>query len=322
MSQPEPRTLIVSVDRAGHVNQCLAFCDRIGWSHREPVVRIPAPGRMSSRWERFFLRLRRRAATAAAAPRSREPGLLRIVASGAAAEAVAAAYRKLWGADLFAVFIGATHAREPIFDASVVAYHALGRGETPETIAIPAGGELVWMRGVYVARIDGAPDAERSGVVAVIGGVNKAFTIDADRIAAQLAEMMRTAAAETLTIVFSRRTPSAVERRLKAAFPGARIVDRADRAGYLDALRTARRYAVTPDSISMVCELCATGRPVATFDLACFDDEVSTARFHRDAARHGLVTPIGAPASELRPDVSFDVSDRVAEIYDRWLAGR
>jgi mitochondrial fission protein ELM1 len=317
------KTIIVSVDKTGHVNQCLAFCEAAGWEP-EAVARIPSPARMTGAWERLALTLRRRLATLRNAPRRRETDRLRIVASGGAAEAVVASYRRLYGDDLFAVFSGRPRWRETIFDVALVAHHSLEGEETPETASFPAAREVAMRRGVLTRRIDAASNrtAGAGGVAALIGGLNKAFLIDPDRIVEQLRALSERRRGAPLSIAFSRRTDRRVEALLRRALGGsAKMIDRADRAGFEAMMAEAAEYVVTPDSLTMICEACATGRPVSVFDLACFDPSASTARLVRDFLARGYVglAPDGLP--EGCPAGLFAVPPQALAAYAAWEGG-
>jgi mitochondrial fission protein ELM1 len=316
------RTLIVSVAKTGHVNQCHAFCEAAGWTP-DAVELIPSPARMTGPLDRLVLNARKRIAIRRAAPRTRSPGRLRIVASGGAAEPVVAAYRALFGTDVFAVFSGRPRWRDEIFDVALVGRHAFEGDDPPDAAAFPAARTTVLRLGVMTRRIQGPRDADApAGLVALIGGLNKAFKIDPARIASQLAALSERRANQPLTIAFSRRTMRTVESRLRAAFAGRAVfVDRSDRAGFEAAMAGADGYAVTPDSLTMTCEACATGRPVTLFDLECFDPSSSTARFARDLLSRDLVaSATGERAAIGCPPGLFDPPSPARDAYDIWAS--
>ncbi|GLK80307.1 ELM1/GtrOC1 family putative glycosyltransferase [Methylopila turkensis] len=315
------KTLIVSAAKAGHVNQCLAFCERAGWS-ADQIVQIVSPGRMTPPLKRVGLKLMRRIDTWRATPAAREAGLLRIVASGAAAERVVAAYRSRYGDDLFAAFSGRPLWRAPIFDVALVPRHSLKPGEQETGFGLPAARRSILRRGVPARRAP-APSAAPRGVFAMIGGVNKAFEIDPDRIVGQIERLLENGAPPPFTVAFSRRTPERTESRLRAAL-GDRVafVDRRDRSGFETALVGAEEYVVTPDSLTMLCEACDTGKPVRVFDLVCFDPASTTARCVQDLIDGGEVAlaPDGEPTPP--PAGRFEVSGAAVEIYRQWEAQR
>src|SRR5690606_23444178 len=91
----------------------------------------------------------------------------------------------------------------------------------------------------------------------------------------------------------SRRTGAANVARLRAGFAGAAAVvwDLVGENPYFGFLGQADHVIVSPDSISMVSEACATGRPVHVLPLAG-----GTAKFHRFHAgmrAAGYTRPLG-----------------------------
>lgn len=150
----------------------------------------------------------------------------------------------------------------------------------------------------------------------LVGGDSGPYTLGpraADRLLDQaLAAAKRSGG--SLLITTSARTAGAVNRRLRrrladAAMPVAYFLqcwgedDAGDNAGdqagdqagdnaYPGILALADAFVVTADSIAMLSEACATGRPVLMFD---------SGGMRRDAARHGTG---GAPAG--RPPVNRD----------------
>lgn len=316
------KTVIVSAAKAGHVNQCLAVCERLGWRADE-LVRIPSGGRMTPVLERRGLAVLRAFATWRARPRARtEPGL-RMVASGEAAERVVAAYRALYGDALFAVFSGRPRWRESIFDLALVPRHSLSDVEPRDGFTCPAARSTILRRGTPV-RAAPVFNGERRFAFAMVGGLNKAFDIDPAAIARQVQRMLDREDARPFVMTFSRRTPALVEASLRHALgpKGVAFVDRADRDGFERALAEAADYVVTPDSLTMICEACDTGRPVRVFDLPCFDPFSTTAVCVRDLIEGGeiAVAPDGAP----RPQEPgrFRVPDAVVDVYRGWEAGR
>lgn len=312
------KTLIVSAAKTGHVNQCLAMCERLGWRVAETIL-IPSPGRMTSNFERRRLQLLGTVATWRARPQRRTEPRLRIAASGAAAEPVVAAYRVLYGDDLFAAFSGRPCWRDKIFDLALAPRHSLGPNEREAGFALPAARLTILRRGVPVRNAPPSAAVGR-GVLAMVGGANKAFEIDPRAIAAQAGRMLAADSARPYVMAFSRRTPASVEARLRAALgaQGVAFVDRADRVGFERALAGAAEYVVTPDSLSMICEACDTGRPVRIFDLPCFDPDATTAACVRDLLEGGEIA-LG-PGGDALPRLPgcFRVPETVAEVYRDW----
>lgn len=314
------KTIVVSAAKNGHVNQCLAVCDVAGW-RPDGVVRIPAPGRMTPWPQRVWLKLRRAFATSRALPDRREGERLRIVASGAASERVVAAYRALYGRDLFAAFSGRPNWSTPIFDVALVPRHSLSENECPDTFEVAGARRAILRRGVPV-RTSPVPACEGQGVLAMIGGVNKAFDVEPVRIVRQVDQMLQRGVDGPFLMAFSRRTPGSVEGALRASLKDKNVdfIDRHDRAGFERALYGAARYVVTPDSLTMLCEACNTGRPTQVFDLHCFDPSSTTARCVQDLVDGGEV----ARASQGTPAASapggFVAPAAALDAYEAWRA--
>lgn len=317
----EMKTLIVSVAKAGHVNQCIAICEAGGWNPDE-TVRIPAPGRMTPAWESFSLNVRRKLAEWRSRPRRREPGPLRIVASGFAAEPVVAAYRALYGDDLFAAFSGRPRSAERIFDVALVPRHSLTEEEAAKGFSTAAAKRSVLRRGVPTRRVARSASVAPCGTLAMIGGVNKAYEIDQARIVDQVRNLRDRGRPGPFWIAFSRRTPSSTESYVRSALGSSDFtyIDRLDRPQFEHAMASAAEFIVTPDSLTMVCEACAMSRPVLLFDLACFDPDATTARCIRDLIEGGEVAlaPHGAP-QPAKPGI-FAIPREVLAAYEGWKA--
>lgn len=300
---------IVSVAKAGHVNQCKALCTQLGWPVAK-VVQIPGASRQSTLTERVKINWQRYKAARAAIPRQKESERLVLVASGVAAEQVAAAYRDIYGMNLFAVFVGSPKSKRPIFDVAIASRHA----DLPHEPGYVGARETVWITGVLVAPMNRS-GASAALQAAFIGGENKAYRLDAGMLANQLREAVQLGnnAGLKTSIVFSRRTPDTLEQQLRNRFAdNADFVGREDRQGFLQTLQGAQRFYVTPDSITMVCEARSTGQSVSLFELPCNNPDTSTARFVGQALESGLVSRLGAPATS-----GLQSNDGCAEAVER-----
>ena len=126
-------------------------------------------------------------------------------------------------------------------------------------------------------------------IAVLIGGSNKRYRLTAET-AATLGESLKALGAG-LMVTASRRTGEANERLLRARLDGATTVfwDGAGENPYFGYLALADAILVTGDSVAMVSEACATGKPVHVYDLpggsAKFD------RFHRDMREAGCTRP-------------------------------
>lgn len=90
------------------------------------------------------------------------------------------------------------------------------------------------------------------------------------------------------------------------------------------AMAAASEYFVTPDSITMICEACASNRPVKVFDLECYNSETSTARFVGEFIRDQQIEKFGTPenggAMIPRESHTEQISSKVAEKYNEWYS--
>jgi uncharacterized protein len=276
-------TVIVSVAKAGHLNQCLAFCERMGWPVSETHL-IPGPSRMNSRLRNYTLRVRRWLTLRRLTPRHRRGAYLRVVASGISAEYMAASYRTLYGPDLYSVYIGSPRWPERIFNFAIASHHAVPLGTTRSSISYSGAMTLAWMPGVFARPPQVGPrEEEQQRTTVLIGGTNKAFRLSADALVPQLRQLTSRNPTDghRLSVVFSRRTPQRLEAEIRSALASEEVdfIDRHDRQGFLAAFASARRLAVTPDSITMICEAYSSGKPVLVLDLPAFDQDASTFRF-------------------------------------------
>ena len=114
-------------------------------------------------------------------------------------------------------------------------------------------------------------DLPRPLVAVLIGGTNSVYTLT-DRIVARLADdlsRLSTQFGAGLMVTPSRRTGKAAERQLRERLADAPAVmwDGTGDNPYLGYLGLADAIVVTCDSVNMVSEACATGKPVYIVDL-------------------------------------------------------
>lgn len=140
-------------------------------------------------------------------------------------------------------------------------------------------------------------DLPHPRIAVLVGGRSKAFDLPAGHAAAladQLAAILRETGG-ALLMTFSRRTPEAAKTILRerlAAFPGVIWDGAAADPGpnpYAAILAAADHVLVTADSINMVTEAAATGRPVHILPLP--GGQARKDRFHADLAARGVARP-------------------------------
>lgn len=162
----------------------------------------------------------------------------------------------------------------------------------------------------------------RTGVL--IGASNRAQRIDA-RYCADLVDHCKAAHERdggSFMVTVSRRTPAAINAQLRRDFdslPG--IYWGGDDDGvnpYAGILAWADRLIVTPDSVNMISEACATGRPVWTY--APQPIEGKLARLHAELFGAGQLRRIGEPAT-MQDVPPLRETAAVAELLDLRMRG-
>lgn len=316
---PEPPTLIISTPKAGHVNQCIAFCEAAGWRVDE-THRLPKAKELPLGLHRFLSRAQRQRLGRDIARRYREEPRLRVVASGASSEPVVRLLRRHFGKRLFAVFVGTPRLHEPLFDAAISSRHEI---ETGEREGETAAARTFWIDGCLVRRVGAAAPPDALHLTVLVGGANRTYALEPTPLTDQLRGMVEMLALgpSDVSLVFSRRTPQALAEALTAAFPGVSLVPASDRSGFERAYARASHLAVTPDSITMVCEACASGRPVGVFSLPSGNDESSAARFITAFRKAGHIAWGRLPAAgeSLSPWNPETAARAVDEMSRAWL---
>lgn len=307
--------LLISTPKAGHVNQCIAFCEAAGWPY-DTVHRVPKADAMPLGLDQLFSSFKRNAlARQLIKPISTAPRL-RVVASGASAEHVVRRLRRHFGKRMFAVCVGTPRRR--VFDAAICSRHEIA-GAVSES-SVPAK-RIAWIDGAMVRRPAWSEPATEHLTV-LIGGANRTYALPAAAIATQLSGMAAQldVRPEDVTLVFSRRTPEELSTTLRGLLPGVGIVEASDRKGFDDALARASHLAVTPDSITMVCEACASGKPVGVFALDSHNNDSSAARFIDTFRKAGHISWGRLPerGEQLLPWSTDDAVAAVLSDYAAW----
>ncbi|MBS0233616.1 MAG: mitochondrial fission ELM1 family protein [Proteobacteria bacterium] len=159
-------------------------------------------------------------------------------------------------------------------------------------------------------------------IACLVGGPNGDYRYtdtDEERLVQSLTALSEGGAG--LMITTSRRTPERLASRIKTAIVGRPAVfwDGAGQNPYPDFLAHADAFVITADSVSMVCEAAATGRPIFLFSpsggSAKFD------RFHASLAAYGATRPLPTSGQAI-PTWSYtplhSAETIAAEIRKRW----
>jgi mitochondrial fission protein ELM1 len=155
-------------------------------------------------------------------------------------------------------------------------------------------------------------------VAVLIGGDNRIYRLSEARMAA-LAEALAglSRAGYGLAVTTSRRTGAANERILRARLAGlpAFFWDGSGENPYFGLLGLADAVLVTADSVSMVSEAAASGKPVHVVELEGGSEKF--ARFHRAMRDAGIARPFGGTIESWRYAPPDDTARAAQEIRRR-----
>ncbi len=162
----------------------------------------------------------------------------------------------------------------------------------------------------------------RPRIACLIGGPNGDYrysAADETRLVETLGRLADSGAG--LMITTSRRTPERLAARIRGSVAAARSFfwDGEGQNPYPDFIAQADMFVITADSVSMICEAAATGRPIFVFTptggSAKFD------RFHSGLASYGATQPLPPPGAPL-PSWTYEPLHSAhviaAEITRRW----
>jgi mitochondrial fission protein ELM1 len=159
----------------------------------------------------------------------------------------------------------------------------------------------------------------------LIGATNRAQRLDEryfDALLERLA-LLRAVDGGSFLVSASRRTPADDASRLRAAFkafPGEFWGGNDDGENpYAGFLAFADRIVATPDSVNMISEACATGKPVYTFAPRPIAGKL--AAFHRELCSSGHLRMLGEAKQASLPPPLRETREIAELVRARWLAG-
>ncbi|KAB2901547.1 MAG: nucleoside-diphosphate sugar epimerase [Dokdonella sp.] len=125
-------------------------------------------------------------------------------------------------------------------------------------------------------------------------------------------------------VSLSRRTPTALAAQLRqrfASLPGTFWAGPGDGDNpYAGLLGWADRIVVTPDSVNMISEACATGKPVYTFAPRAIGGKL--AQFHAALLASGHLRELGDTRVRPLPPALAETGEIAALVRERWLRER
>jgi mitochondrial fission protein ELM1 len=284
-----PVTWVLHDGKAGMVSQALGLAEATGFSYVEKrlVVGFPWTSLPPGLWLLPLIAVR----TAEGALSPPWPDL--VIGCGRSAAMPALAIRRASGGRTLAVQIQDPRVGRDEFDLIVVPEHDRLRG--PQVIV--TRGAVHRVTGVRLAaecvRFPALAALPRPILSVLIGGTNKAYRLTRRRlgeIADTIAGVLRSDGGSAL-VTPSRRTGAAgvelLRNRLRSH--SAAIWDGSGENPYFAYLGLADAFLVTADSVSMISEAAATGKPVHILDLD--GGNAKFAQFHAAMEAAGITRP-------------------------------
>ncbi|HWD59578.1 MAG TPA: mitochondrial fission ELM1 family protein [Stellaceae bacterium] len=284
-----PLVWVLHDGKAGMASQSLGLAEATGFAFVEKALDIRAP------WgwlpPRLWLAPLAAASHAGLALRPPWPDL--VIGCGRNTAAPALAIQRASGGRTVAAQIQDPHIGRLRFDLMVVPEHDKLRG--PRVITSKGALNRVTAEKLAAAleAFPGLAALPRPILGVLIGGSNRAYSLTFDRLAAIADAVAASVAASGGSVVLtpSRRTGEAglaLLRERLAATPAA-IWDMTGDNPYYAYLAVADAFLVTADSVSMVSEAAATGKPVHIVSLDGGDAKF--ARFHQAMREAGITRP-------------------------------
>lgn len=291
-----PRCWVLTDGRAALRNQCLGLAEAAGLAPEAKTIRPCAPWRRlpAFLWPGPF---------ATAGPGSdplAPPWPDVVIAGGHAMAPLALAVHRASGGASFTVQVENPGMNPARFDLVVPPLHDGLAG--PNVVPTRAAMHRITPERLAEAALEWGPrlgHVPRPLVAVLVGGPNRRYRMT-DAVVEGLVEGLVRVAGAGMGIVLtaSRRTPRAAVARLRERLGGkAEIWDGAGANPYLGYLALADHLVVTGDSVQMVSEAAATGRPVHVVALEGAGGKFD--RFHRLLAEAGVTRPF-APAPDGR----------------------
>ncbi|MGB8275213.1 MAG: mitochondrial fission ELM1 family protein [Alphaproteobacteria bacterium] len=307
---------VVTDGNPGMENQCLGLAAALGVT---PVVKR-VRNRLPWRWLLPRMWVCALCAPGPKGDRLEPPWPDLLIATGRQSVALSAAVRRASGGRTFTVQIQNPDIASGNFDVVVCPLHDGLAGENViETLGAMS---FVTKESLAQAKERFAPllaRLPRPLVACLVGGTNRAYRFTphlAAQLADGLAQLSRRYGAG-LAVTPSRRTGAEYEALLrdKLAPLGAEIWNGRGENPYLGYLAHADAIVVTSDSVNMVSEACATGKPVYVFELEGGSPKFR--RFHDEMKRAGFTRPFDGTLSDWSHEPLDETKAVAAAIRER-----
>ncbi len=319
-AEPAARCWVLTDGSPGMENQAKGLAQVLGFDPLVKRVKNRAPWRWLPGWLWLFPL----AAPGPQGDRIAPPWPDVLIATGRQSVGPALAIKKESGGRTFAVQIQDPGAGRGKFDVIVAPLHDKMTG--PNVITTTGSIHGITPESLAAARDRYAPKLahlKRPLVAVLVGGDNRVYRLTRARCEALCAglESLARSAGAGLAVTPSRRTGAENEAILRERLKplGAEIWDGRGDNPYLGFLACADAIVVTADSVNMVSEACATGKPVFVFELEGGSPKFRD--FHRRLREAGMTRPFAGKLERWTYPPLDDTAKVAAEIKKR-LAGR
>ena len=287
--EPAPCIWVLHDGKPGMASQALGLAEATGFPFIEKRLTIRRP------WDRLapLLWVTPLYAVSDAGLRLAPPWPDLVISCGRNTVRPALAIKQANGGQTLAAHVQDPHFGREQFDLLVVPEHDRLRG--PQVLVTSGAVHRVTAARLAAVRrrfpfLETLP---RPILGVLIGGANRAYRLDTSRlgvIADSVATAVRNSGGSALVTPSRRTDPAglAMLRERLAGVPGA-IWDGSGDNPYFAYLAVSDALAVTADSVSMVSEAAATGKPVHIIELAGGDAKF--ARFHETMRQAGITRP-------------------------------
>jgi mitochondrial fission protein ELM1 len=312
---------VVSDGRPGNENQCLGLAEAIGL----PITIKRVHPRAPWRWLPPPLCVGALHSLGPESDRLSPPWPNLLIAAGRQSVALSAAIRRAAGGATFTVQIFKPGLALERFDLVVAPQHDQLSG--PNVISTRGS-----LNRITQERLEAEAEKIRGRlahlprplVAVLIGGSNDCYHFDetvAADLAGRLAALCRNSGA-SLAITTSRRTGEDNERILRQTLAGLPVEfwDGSGDNPYFGYLGLADAIVVSGDSVNMVSEACATGKPVHVIELPGGNDKFN--RFHATLRQDGLTRPFSGQLEQWAYPPLDDTAVVAAEVKRRMAAQR
>lgn len=311
---------IVTDGRLGMVNQCRGLAAALTVSAEEKKIALAAPWR----WLPPALTPARLGVLSAAGDILAPPWPDLLIGTGRKSVAPALAIKRASGGKTFCVQVQNPDVALDKFDLVIAPGHDRLNGDNVfSTLGSLHGVTAATLEHARAEFADAVANMPKPLIAVLLGGNNAVYQMDeelATRLADDLATLVGTKECGLVLTASPRTPPEAVAiitERLGAELANGKAVfwDGVGANPYLGYLAYADAILVTGDSVNMVSEAAATGKPVHVIELAGGSEKFR--RFHKAMADAGITRPFAGTIENWSYTAPNDTALAAAEIHRR-----